>query len=422
MRLVLAVLLAAGLATKAAHAQNFQTVVSVDSRLGYSTNSYLNPFLSEWNSAQESAYNLTSAIMQSYWYKDEHSFSLTGGGLFEPIFGQNENWKGGLLTADYTYRSSGSWSAGMEAGASYFSGAYSRSLLWIQPKITWFATPFTLFRLKAGSNFRNYQNYTSGGAGSNRFDLYGLEFETWPDYQWQLSAGLYGSLDTLPNIQEGFNARLGAGYYFSNGATISVNTGLEQFQSVFEQEEAGGGGPPTPGPGGPPNTEPSIVTVTNTDRIFSLGVEGSYPLNEQITVFASTRAMRLDSESSNQAVNDYELSAGIRLSLEPKFGKQRSLVNPEWEMGGGTQEINIQYSGQGRLYLVGDFNNWNRNSLALREQSDNTYVARLSLSPGAYEYKLLRVQGNTEEWLDFSDNVYTVSDGYGSENAMLLVE
>lgn len=414
MRLILMIILICTITT-IGKAQQWQSIISLGSRVGYSTNSYLTPFLSEWNSSAESGYNLTTLMSQSYWYKNDHSLSLTGGLLYEPVFNQSGSWKGGLALGNYNFRFSDNWSAGVEGGASYFTNSYSRTLGWIQPKVTWFASPFTLFRFKAGSNFRQYQNY-GDDTGNSRFDLYGLEFETWPTYRWQFKAGLYGSLDNLPSIAEGFNARSGATYYFKNSASINIQAGLEQYQLEYTEQD--GGGPPS---GFPPN-QPSGTITTDTDRILRFGVGGSYPINEQFSLFASAEALRFESESSNTTANDYEISGGLRFSFEPRLNRNPVVVTPQWQLNESTQQIKIQYSGEGRLYLVGDFNNWNRSGISLREQSDNTYVTQLNLSPGAYEYKVLRIQGDTEEWLTFSNETYTVSDGYGNKNAMLLVE
>ncbi|TYP95271.1 hypothetical protein LX73_0569 [Fodinibius salinus] len=74
------------------------------------------------------------------------------------------------------------------------------------------------------------------------------------------------------------------------------------------------------------------------------------------------------------------------------------------------------------MYLVGGFNNWDKTGIPLTKQSDNIYVTQLLLSVGAYEYKVLEVQGDSEKWLQFSNDTYTVDDGFGSENAMLLIE
>lgn len=418
MRIIVLVMLLSIIGITTTKAQQWQSVISLDSRIGYSTNSYLNPFLSEWDSGLESGYNFTSAIMQSYWHSNNNSLSLTGGILFEPVFSQNESWKGGLAVGDYQHRFSGKLSAGVETGASYFSSAYNRTIFWLQPKITWFASPFTLLRLKAGSNFMNYQNYTDGQSGSSRFDLYGLEFEIWPGYQWQLTAGLYGSLDTIPSIQEGFNARTSIGYHFNNGAAVSLNADLEQYQ-ITTTTEQGGGGPPV---GGGPISQPTTTTVTDTDRILRIGIDGTFPLNNRFSVFTSAEILRFHSETSGAVTNDFKISGGLRFSFDPGIGNSGRRVNPQWETDRDKQEVIVKYPGEGRLYLVGEFNNWDKTGIALRKQSGHTYVAQLELSPGAYEYKILVRQGNSEEWVEFSAETYTVTDGYGSENAILLVE
>lgn len=403
--------------TTNAQAQQWQSVVSLDSRVGYSTNTYLNPFLSEWDTSVESGYNLTSAVMQAYWNKNEHNVSLTGGLLFEPLFSQGTSWKGGLGIAGYNYRFSSNVSAGIEAGGSYFASDYSRTVAWIQPKVTWFVTPFTLVRLKGGSNFRNYQDYLEGGSTGNRYDFFALEFETWPSYRWQIKAGLYGSLDNLASLQKGFSTSSTINYHFSNSGQIGLNLGLEQYQTEVQQQNGGSGGPPIGGPISQP-------TATNlaTDRMFKVGLEGSLPVSQRFSVFGAADLLRYRSEASNLSTNDYKLSAGVRYSFSPKFGGSGSKVSPNWEVSDDKQEIHVQYSSDGRLYLVGEFNNWNKSGIPLRKQSDNTYVAQLELSPGAYEYKILRKRGDTETWLKFSNETYTVSDGYGSENAILLVE
>lgn len=418
MRFIAAFMFMLSIITTNAQAQQWQSVVSLDSRVGYSTNTYLNPFLSEWDSSIESGYNLTSAVMQSYWNKDAHNVSLTGGLLFEPLFSQTASWKGGLGIAGYKYRFSNEISAGIELGGSYFTSTYSRTVAWVQPKVSWFVTPFTLFRVKAGANFQNYQNYLDQPSSSSRYDFYGVEFETWPSYRWQLTAGLHGSLNNLPSIEKGFNAKSTVNYHFNNGAHIGLNVGLEQYQTEqTEQQNGGSGGPPI---GGPPNQ--TTVTTFATDRIFQVGLDGSVPINQRFSVFGSAKVLHYKSEASNLSTNDYKLSAGLRYSFTPKFGGSNNKLNPEWETAGNSQEIRVQYSADGRLYLVGEFNNWNKNGIPLRKQSDNTYVAQLELQPGSYEYKILRKRGDSQTWLKFSNETYTISDGYGSENAILLVE
>lgn len=402
-------------------AQQWQTVISLDSRVGYSTNTFLNSFLAEWNTGTQSPYSITSVFGKSYWYKDQFSTSITGGLFYEPVFGTvTDNWRGGVGLADLNYRLSNAVSLGVEGGGSFLKGNFSRSLSWVQPKITWFYSPFSLVRIKAGSNFRSYSNY-AGSNSYDRYDLYALEFETWPSYQWQLQAGLYGNLNTLPDVQQGFNSMISAAYHFNKGTNIRFKTGLQQYQLSLVSNTGGSGGGP-PGGGLPPNSGTSQTTTVNTDRIWRLGIDASIPLNERFSVFSSAEMLYYDAESSGISRTDYEVSAGVRFSFEPKFNTKRAGVTPDWEIGRSSQKISVNYSKGGQLYLVGTFNNWNTPGIPLSKQTDNTYVTTLSLSPGAYEYRLLRVQGNTREWLEFSNETYTVDDGFDSENAMILVE
>lgn len=396
--------------------QQWQTMISVDSRIGYSSNTFLNSFLSEWNTTAESPYNITSLFGKTYWHKNRSSISLTGGVYYEPVFESSTNWRGAIGLLDMNHRISNNFRVGFEGGANYLNGNFSRSISWLQPKITWFVTPFTLIKLKTGSNFRNYQNYSDSGDSYNRLDLYSLELETWPSYRWQLTAGLYGSLDTLPAVQEGFNANISAGYYFQNGANLNFKTGVQQYQLSSTTTDGGGGGPPG---GGLPN---QTTTTTDTDRIFRAGVEASIPMSKRLSLFSTAEMLYLESESSGTSRTDFQTSAGVRLSFEPQFNRKKRGISPEWEVENRSQKVIINYPGEGQLYLVGTFNNWNKPGIPLSKQTENTYVATLSLAPGAYEYRVLRVQGKSQEWLDFSDDTYTVDDGFESENAMLLVE
>ncbi len=419
MRFILLAMIISYAITDVCKAQQWNSVLSLDSRVGYSTNIYLNPFLAEWDPAVESGYNLTSVMGQTFWYKEKSSLSMTGGVFYEPLFESGPgSWKGALGLADFNYRFTGKLRVGIEAGASYLNNSFSRTLTWVQPKVTWFISPFSLLRLKAGSNFRTYKNFPDGQDGTNRFDLYALEFETWPGSRWQVTAGLYGGLNSLPDVQEGFNARTAVGYHFRNGASLNLFTAMEQYQ--IEIADAGENGPPGGGfpPGGPSSPSADI----NTDRFIRFGLNGSLPINKRFSLFGTAERLQFYSETSSVSTGDYQVSGGIRFNFEPKIRSNDKEITPVWQINSDVQEVRIQYSGEGRIYLVGDFNNWKKTGIPLRKQSRNTYVTTLSLPAGAYEYKILHVQGDSEEWFRFSGDTYTVEDGFGSENAMLLVE
>lgn len=404
--------------THSVAAQNWDTVLSLDSRAGYSTNTYLNTYIGEWN-PQPGSYNLTSAIGSTYWSRHKISASATGGLYYQPTFSDaNANWKGTLGLARMNYRLTGSLSAGMEGGATLTDGPYRRTNYWLQPTFRWFVTPFTSLKLKAGSSGQQYQNVPDTEDTQRRYDLYSMELEHWPTYRWRLKAGLYGNLDTFPAIQEGFNTRFSAGYHFYKGATISLQAGLRQYQ-FSETITDGGGGGGFPG-GSPTDTE---TTVNGTDRVFHFGVDASMPLNNRISVFTKAEGMLLKQESTEASRNDYQASAGFRINFEPKLKKSReTTVEPEWEIERERQQITLRYTGDAQLYIVGSFNDWEKPGVRLVQQSDDIHVAELNLSEGAHEYKILKVEGSSEEWLEFSDQTYTVSDGFDSKNAMIFVD
>lgn len=406
-------------------AQNWQTVLSVDSRVGYSSNTYLNPFFAEWDESVNSAYGLVSVFGQSFWTNDQNSIDFTAGLVAEPFLSNQSMWRGGLAMAEYRRRFSPDFNGGMEAGSSYFSSNFNRTMVWVQPYITWFASPFTSLKLKLGVSHRSYTNFSDNLNTNHRFDYYGLEFESWPTYNWQVKASLFSSLDKFPAVNEQFSTTVSAGYVFINGSSITAKAGIEQFGFDFTTTTGTGGGPPGGPPGGGPPTGGQTETNQEFDRILKIGLTGNYPINKTVSVFASVEGLNRNITTTEESINDIQVSGGVRLSLQPKIISRSSgrFVEPEWQKKRDQlMAMNINFSGGGRLYLVGDFNDWNRAGIPLTQKSKKTYTAQIPLETGAYEYKILHVEGDTEEWLKFSKDTYTVDDGFGGENAMILVE
>lgn len=407
-------------------AQNWQTVVSVDSRVGYSSNTYLNPFFAEWDESVNSGYGLLSVFGQSFWSDSKNSVDITLGLVAEPFLSNQNLWRGGLGMVEYRRRFSPNFNGGIEAGSSYFSSNFNRTMIWGQPYITWFASPFTSLKLKLGVSHRAYTNFSDSLNTNRRFDFYGLEFESWPTYNWQLKASLFSSLDKLPAVNEQFSSSVSVGYVFLDGSSLTARAGIEQFGFEFATTtNTGGGGPPIGTPGG--GTEPGTQTQTNQefDRILRLSLTGNYPINKTVSIFASVEGLNRNITTTEETINDIQVSGGVRLSLQPNIIRRSSnrIIEPEWQQKRERlMAMNINFSGGGRLYLVGDFNNWNRAGIPLTQKTKKTYAAEIPLESGAYEYKILHVEGDTEEWLKFSNDTYTVDDGFGGENAMLLVE
>ncbi|MDX1585976.1 MAG: hypothetical protein R3222_04495, partial [Balneolaceae bacterium] len=343
-----------------AMSQNWQTVVSVDSRVGYSSNTYLNPFFSEWDESVSSGYGLLSVFGQSFWSDSKNSVDITLGLVAEPFLSNQNIWRGGLSLVEYRRRFSPDFNGGIEAGGSYFSSNFNRTMIWAQPYVTWFASPFTSLKLKLGINHRSYKNFSDSLNTNRRFDFYGLEFESWPSYNWQLRATLFSSLDKLPAVNEQFSSTVSAGYVFMNGTSITAKIGIEQFGFDFTTT-TDNGGPPIGNPGGGPAPEPQTVTNQEFDRILRLGLTGDYPINKTVSVFASVEGLNRNITTSEESITDMQISGGVRLSLQPTIIRRSSgrVIEPEWEKRREQlMAMNINFAGGGRLYLVGDFNNW----------------------------------------------------------------
>ncbi|MFH5885059.1 glycogen-binding domain-containing protein [Halalkalibaculum sp. DA3122] len=404
-----------------AHAQQWQTVLYFDSRVGFSSNTYLNPYFSEWDRSVESGYGTVSLMGQTAWFDEKNVAEFTGNAVWEPYFGNDDTWKGFLGMANYRRSLSDNLTGGIETGGSYFSSSFSRTLWWAQPALSWHITPFSSLRIKAGTSYRQYDNYVVDSTRVNSQDqtgIYAVEFETWPSFRWQLSAGLYGSLETLPSVGEGFRSTVSAARLFEGGTQLRLTAGLEQYQNEFTATapDGGSGFPPVGGSAG------GSETVEKTNRLFRLGIEGSYPVSNRISLFLNAEGLHYQSGASAGSLRDLQVAGGVRLSFEPDRRSGGRRIEPEWQNSASRQHVYIRYAGEGQLYLVGDFNNWERPGIPLVEQENNRYMAELSLETGAYEYKVLKVLGEEEEWISFSDNVYTVNDGFDGTNAMLLIE
>lgn len=404
-----------------AYGQQRQTVFSVESRVGFSSNTYLNPYFSEWDRSAGSGYGAVSVLGQTAWFDKKNVLELTGGAVFEPFWDGRETWKGGLGLFSYQRRLSNKISVGLEAGASYFTSSFDRTLIWAQPALTWFSSAFTLFRFKAGSNLRRYNNFMIDSVSTdsqNRVDLYSLEFETWPSFRWQLTAGLYGSLNNFPAIHEGFSSVVTSAYVLKGGGKIRLKFGLEQYQNeITTTTPSGGGFPPV---GGPPGS--MTETAQQTDRILKFGIGGDFPVTNDASLFLNVEGLQFHSTATGESIDDFQVSVGVRLTIQPRDRNQGGTAKPEWKKKGDLHQVEIRYAGEGQLYILGDFNDWERPGIPLVQPTKNRYVAQLHLDTGAYEYKVLRIKAGEEDWIKFSDDTYTVDDSFGGENAMLLIE
>lgn len=401
----------------AGFSQDWQSAIMLNSRTGYTSNTYLNPFLSEWDRSAEVGYLMISPMGQLGVRSGRFSSDLIAGFVYEPFFDDRDAWSGAFALMGARYRVANKISLGAEGGISRFSTSINRELYWVQPVLSWSPTLFTQLRFKAGSSFRVLPgNELVEVQNTHRFDSYIIELETWPNFQWQLRSSLFGNLDD-PAANIGLRAS--ADYLPTRSLQLSLSGGLEryQYQLIAENGNGGGSGPPFGIPGGG-----DTPVLDEADRLMRTGLGASYQINRNVAVSLQCDYLKYHSSATGESTGDFHVSAGVRLSIFPKLGG-RGNADVEWRQNESqTVILNLKHSGDGQLYILGDFNDWEHPGVPLSRQSGNRYAARLSLSPGIYEYKIVLIAGSEEIWIPFSDDTYTVPDGFGGKNGLIFID
>ena len=70
-----------------------------------------------------------------------------------------------------------------------------------------------------------------------------------------------------------------------------------------------------------------------------------------------------------------------------------------------------------RVFLAGDFNNWDVHNLPMKKDNKGTWEASLALTPERYEYRFW-VDG---VWYDDPDAQERVENPFGSQNCVRIV-
>ena len=71
-----------------------------------------------------------------------------------------------------------------------------------------------------------------------------------------------------------------------------------------------------------------------------------------------------------------------------------------------------------KVYLVGEFNQWNEKKHLMKKDADGTWKRTILLAPGRYEYKFL-VDG---KWKDDPTNSKRRQNRFGTYNSILQVD
>ena len=408
--------------THTALSQNTELLLLVDSRAGYSTNTFLHPFINEWDATDTGAYSRLLTGGQLFLNRGEVSVDITAGGFYEPTFDSRQDWAGFYGTGSFNYRISQRFTAGVESSVNRITSEYGRSSSSVMPTISWSPTLFTRIRARAGSSFRTYfdlQTEEGDQRVSERFDIYGVEIERWPSMNWRISGSVYGLMDQ--NLAGNHSLSLSLDRLFRNSASVTARVSLNQYTNRFLIEgEAGPGGPPFGG--GTGGTEDEIME--ESDRLLRSGVYFRVPIAGNLTATGSLSQL-VFTPGFGDSQSDIEISAGVqyRFSVTDAVKKRGPGISPEWDQrSDGVVLLNVRHPGEGTLYITGEFNDWDRPGIPLHRVSSRRYAVQLDLEPGIYEYKILKKDGDGEHWLELTGESMTVSDGFGGENGLIIID
>ncbi|WP_340106332.1 glycogen-binding domain-containing protein [Rhodohalobacter sp. 8-1] len=400
-------------------AQSLNTIFSIESRGGYSTNTYLHPFVNEWDSSDDGAFARITPSAQFFWGSQGFSAEGSAGYFYESIFDNRNSWNGAFGSARLHYRFTESLSAGVEASGSHMSSSFRKQTLSMLPNVTWSPTLFTRIQAKAGSSFREYSGLGESEVNSfsDRFDLAGIELEHWPSLRWRIQVSGYG----MPgeSLLDNHSAALSVRRLIQQKVGITLSVSMNRFTNSYTISPQTGGSPFGSG-----QTSIEDEIIEQTDHLLRSEVAVTFPIAGQLSGSGSVGTHTFWA-ANGEFRSDIAASVGIRYSIpgSAMLNQRRSAVEPEWEnKPGEAVVVTVNYGGDGNLYLTGEFNDWGRPGVALSRQTQQRLAASVELEPGIYEYKVILIRDGEESWVELSDDTMTVSDGFGGVNGLIFIE
>lgn len=399
--------------------QNVESVFSVESRAGYSTNTFLHPYVKEWDTSDDGAFARVIPSAQLFWNRSGYSAEGSVGYLHDSIFDNRNSWGGVFGVARLQYKMTGSVSAGVEARGSRMTSEFSKQSVSVLPQIRWSPSIFTSIKARGGSIFREYSGIGEGDGThfSDRYDLMGIEVEHWPSLKWQIRGTGYGPVGE--RLIDNQSVSLSFRRLISREMSVSLNFSASRYTNRFDLTTEAGGlpiGPAQPDTGG--------EMIEQTDQLLQSGLHVQFPLFGNITGSGTAGIQTFRAGNGDQR-SDIAASIGLRYSISGStlFNRQKDRLEPAWtRRKDEAVVVTVEYGGDGQLYMTGDFNDWQRPGVAMSRQKRKRYAAQLELDPGMYEYKVVLLEDEKEVWVELSNETMTVDDGYGGLNGLIFIE
>lgn len=409
--------------------QQWDTRFSASTAGGVVTNTYLTPALDEWGRSNAVGfYSLTPAFSVIRSSTDRQINLAASGQLFHP-FDDRRAWTGGWINSSLNQPLSNRWVVNFTGGANLHRSDYTRNMQWARIQLSWTRSAFTRFSVNSGLHWRTYQFEEI--ESSRRFESIGFRAQHWLSPGWSVSGDLGTSWAHLQDPSEGFRIALQTTWHPATNWRISLSGSMQQFTQEFQLEGGTVEGQniltqSQMGQGPPGQDDPEeVITHEIRDQFYQGALNVGYSLSDLFTLTARFAGLGWSSTTDDELQTDVEARIGVEISLRPDwFSGSSEVGNIEWINLEAEENsiIEVSYSGDGQLFITGDFNDWDEPGIPLRNISGDRYRAEIQLSAGYNDYKLRVRRNGEEEWLDLPESVTTVSDGFGGRNGRVYVE
>jgi 1,4-alpha-glucan branching enzyme len=81
-------------------------------------------------------------------------------------------------------------------------------------------------------------------------------------------------------------------------------------------------------------------------------------------------------------------------------------------------EISLYFPEAMSVYVAGEFNGWDTQSLPMKKDKDGVWRSKIKLLPGRHEYKLFADNG----WIENLPGAETIPNPFGTQNFIISVK
>lgn len=377
-------------------AQQVQTMLSLTGEGGYLTNTYLAPAFPVWEQTARAPFLSVRPRVGLSWSKARQRLSLWGSAQYTYFPDTRARWWVGQGQGRYSYAISNRWTGGLNAAATRSETSFGQWLFWGAPFLRWQVTPLVHLEVQGGGTMQLYDAETAQPNTSSPFVSAEVGLQRG---HWSATGSLYFSR-TVETETEGLGATLRAARQLNSSVQVSLRAGMDRY--AFSRTAGGAGS-------------------VRSDQLLRTDLTTDWSPRNRWTLSARLGFQYYQTEAALADPGDVYAALGFTYRWNRTAAPSEAPA-PLWEQEGDEVRVRIPYEGTGQLYLVGDFNDWRRRTLPLREASKNVYTTRLALEEGTYQYRVQVVEEGKSRWLSLPEHALTVEDGFGEKNGLIIAE